>query len=444
MLSAFHRCDCCWPARRPPPSVLGAPSWDGCSRSCARRDLDAGVRGAAWRVSSGRCGAHRGRVHAHQGPPRAAASRPWPLPSALGLAYTSVHVDRDSRDRRSGARALIEYGLIAVLFYRVWRHSGAAEQVRRAGDASTMVLPMLCGFIVGTLDEWLQWFIPYRVGEMHDVLLNFTALVCGVLFGVALEPPPSLLVAAGLRRVVTHRRGHGGSGAGLRRFRGRGASGARAARRRIGAFQSRHTVAELDALQTGSRCAVARQPRHSTFRACPAKISNSTRGCGTCASAIGDGTRSEITAAWHENLILERFFAPVLDRPTYVAVNGNRWPPEHRADAQDSRDSGPGLRQPGRDVSRSWRGRSRSTGRSSCWRRWCARTPPAEFRRAAVDEASSRWPRLARNGDASLRVDRDTQILAAVCGIVGSERGEAPKYSSQSADCRPRYGVQSC
>ena len=41
----------------------------------------------------------------------------------------------------------------------------------------------------------------------------------------------------------------------------------------------------------------------------------------------------QITAAWHENLILERFFAPVLDRPSYVSASGNRWPPEHRADA---------------------------------------------------------------------------------------------------------------
>jgi hypothetical protein len=42
----------------------------------------------------------------------------------------------------------------------------------------------------------------------------------------------------------------------------------------------------------------------------------------------------QITAAWHENLILERFFAPVLDRSTYASKDGNRWPPEHRADAE--------------------------------------------------------------------------------------------------------------
>ncbi len=40
---------------------------------------------------------------------------------------------------------------------------------------------------------------------------------------------------------------------------------------------------------------------------------------------------AEVDEAWHENLILERFFAPVLDLPTYASPNGNRWPPEQRA-----------------------------------------------------------------------------------------------------------------
>ena len=39
---------------------------------------------------------------------------------------------------------------------------------------------------------------------------------------------------------------------------------------------------------------------------------------------------AEVDEAWHENLILERFFVPVLDLPTYVSPNGSRWPPEQR------------------------------------------------------------------------------------------------------------------
>ena len=79
----------------------------------------------------------------------------------------------------------VEYGLIAFLFYR------AAAGEATAGDPS-IVDPAAAGrFMVGTLDEWLQWFIPVRVGEAHDVFLNLAAIVCGLMFALALQPPPS-------------------------------------------------------------------------------------------------------------------------------------------------------------------------------------------------------------------------------------------------------------
>jgi hypothetical protein len=42
----------------------------------------------------------------------------------------------------------------------------------------------------------------------------------------------------------------------------------------------------------------------------------------------------DFAGAWYENLILERYFAPVLDTPSYVDKAGHRWSPEHRADAE--------------------------------------------------------------------------------------------------------------
>ena len=41
----------------------------------------------------------------------------------------------------------------------------------------------------------------------------------------------------------------------------------------------------------------------------------------------------DIMTAWRENRILEAFYAPVLDTPTYASKLGNRWPGEQRADA---------------------------------------------------------------------------------------------------------------
>ena len=40
-------------------------------------------------------------------------------------------------------------------------------------------------------------------------------------------------------------------------------------------------------------------------------------------------------AAWRENLILERYYPPVLDTPSFVSPTGHRWPPEQQADAAE-------------------------------------------------------------------------------------------------------------
>jgi hypothetical protein len=243
---------------------------------------------------------------------------------ALAVAYTGMLSTGIAEIDAVERVHFVEYGLIAVLFYRVWR---------RAGDASTIVLPILCGFIVGTLDEWLQWFIPYRVGEMHDVLLNFTSLVCGVLFGFALEPPPSFSWrphAGGWSRI-----GRGLAAAVLvfGGFVGVVHLGHVLHVEGLGQFASRHTVAELDALQ--------RDRAEQWLTAPPLNIPRLSRedqyldeGLWHVRERNNRWDDGDITAAWHENLILERFFAPVLDRSTYVSVNGNRWPAEHRADAQ--------------------------------------------------------------------------------------------------------------
>jgi hypothetical protein len=48
-----------------------------------------------------------------------------------------------------------------------------------------------------------------------------------------------------------------------------------------------------------------------------------------------------IMASRHENLILEEYYAPVLDTPSYVSATGLRWPLEQRADAESR--IGPGF-----------------------------------------------------------------------------------------------------
>jgi hypothetical protein len=48
-------------------------------------------------------------------------------------------------------------------------------------------------------------------------------------------------------------------------------------------------------------------------------------------------TANDYEAAWSENRILEKFFAPVLDTPSYAAPQGSRWPDAQRADADRKR-----------------------------------------------------------------------------------------------------------
>ena len=77
----------------------------------------------------------------------------------------------------------VEYGVVAYLFYRHWRGRP---------DVSGVAFSACAGLALGIADEWVQWFVPGRVGEMHDVLLNAVAVGCGLLVCMAVHPPSSI------------------------------------------------------------------------------------------------------------------------------------------------------------------------------------------------------------------------------------------------------------
>jgi VanZ family protein len=217
----------------------------------------------------------------------------------------------------------VEYGLVTLLFYRAWRP---------AGDLSTLVLPVLAGLLVGTLEEWFQWFIPARVGDVWDIFLNGVAIACGLIFSVSMDPPERLAMripAASVRRIGAFAAvvlvafaaffqsvhlGHLVSGDGWR-------------------FRSGHTGAALDVL-SADRAARWR----GTFVGRPARLSAedqyATEGHWHVQRRNRAWDAKDVRTAWLENAILERYFAPVLDTPSYVAKTGHRWGPEHRADAE--------------------------------------------------------------------------------------------------------------
>lgn len=75
---------------------------------------------------------------------------------------------------------ILEYGLLSLLFYR------AFLPLR---GASAILLAILAAALVGVLDEWVQWFVASRVGEVGDVWLNASAAATGALFALCLMPP---------------------------------------------------------------------------------------------------------------------------------------------------------------------------------------------------------------------------------------------------------------
>jgi hypothetical protein len=76
---------------------------------------------------------------------------------------------------------VLEYGLAAILFYRAFAP---------LPGAAPALLAALAGTLVGIFDEWLQWLVASRVGEARDVGMNAAAAATGTLLAIVLFAPP--------------------------------------------------------------------------------------------------------------------------------------------------------------------------------------------------------------------------------------------------------------
>jgi hypothetical protein len=216
---------------------------------------------------------------------------------------------------------LVEYGVLTWLYYRVW-HTRA--------DLTALVFPALAAFTVGIFDEGLQWLVPARVGELHDVLLNAVSIACGLVFSLGLAPitgmrwwpdPPSRRGLAVFASVVI---------VALGAFFHAVHLGHEITDPQTGDFLSRYSAEEL---LDASRDRAARWPAAPPRELRRASIED---------HYLAEGVwhvqrRNEVEdpqRVWHENLILEKYFAPVLDFPTYATGTGAKWAAEQRANAE--------------------------------------------------------------------------------------------------------------
>jgi hypothetical protein len=244
---------------------------------------------------------------------------------ALGTGYSLAIATADAQANAVERFHFVEYGLVTFLFYRAWRP---------ADDGSIFVMPVLAGLLVGTLEEWLQWFVPIRVGEMRDVFLNLAAIVCGLLFSAAVDPPSRVT----LQIAVQSRRRVGGFAAlvvlTFASFVHSAHLGVAIHDPAAGTFTSRYDAAELARL--------ARDREASWAQAAPVvrRLAREDQYLSEGILHVQERNRQwdagHTAAAWRENLILENYYAPVLGT-WYPAAGGapHRWSDGQRARAAE-------------------------------------------------------------------------------------------------------------
>jgi VanZ family protein len=206
--------------------------------------------------------------------------------------------------------------VITFLFYRAWRP---------LGDAGVLVLPALASMLTGTLEEWFQWFIPGRVGTMEDVFLNWVAIACGLLFSIGFAPP-----LHGVFHLSSRSLRHTGVVAAVfivvfGMFFDSVHLGHRIHDPDIGAFSSIYTAEELRVSAEDRITRWQLQPPVDKTRLAQ-EDQYRTEGIQHVQERNRAWERGEFATAWRENLILETYYAPVLER-------GHQWPAEQRADA---------------------------------------------------------------------------------------------------------------
>ena len=242
---------------------------------------------------------------------------------ALGASYASAIRTGNPEVDAVELFHFVSYGLVTLLFYRAWRP---------LGDGSVFVLPILCALMVGTADEWFQWFIPNRIGELRDVFLNGAAIATGLLFSLGLDPPHRFTAQAEtysrtwIRRVLAATIVVLAAFVSIVHLGYTVHDGERT-------FASIYSSGDLDRL-AADRTVRWRSDPPIVMKRFSQEDQYMSEGLWHVQRRNRAWDAGDVGTAVGENLILERFFAPVLDTPSFVSRTGHRWSPAHRAEAE--------------------------------------------------------------------------------------------------------------
>jgi VanZ family protein len=218
----------------------------------------------------------------------------------------------------------LQYGLITFLFYRAWHP---------LGDLASILMPVFAGVVVGSAEEWFQWFIPNRVGEMNDVFLNLVAIGCGLLFSLAVDPPGADASRLRLRSRAPLAGMAVTALAAFALFFHAVHLGHRVNDDEVGSFMSRYPRDRLLELQQARAAEWKAVPPPTALMRLSREDQYLTEGVQHVRWRNRLWDEGDIRGAWLENRILEKYYEPVLDTPTHEGA-GHRWPAEQRADAK--------------------------------------------------------------------------------------------------------------
>ena len=235
---------------------------------------------------------------------------------ALAVGYAIWTAKPDPQVNAVERFHFVQYGLVTLLFYKAWRP---------LGDGGVLLLPVVAALTVAVIEEWFQWFIPGRVGALEDVLLNWAAILCGLLFSIGLDPPPRVTLRMGPQSRVQLGVTTAAALLVFGMFFDSVHLGHEIRDQEAGTFTSIYTAPELighaedraTRWRTDPPIDRTRLAREDQYR---------TEGIQHVRRRNEAWTAGDVRALWCENRMLEVYYTPVLD-------TGHRWPPEQRADA---------------------------------------------------------------------------------------------------------------
>ncbi|WP_457638822.1 VanZ family protein [Persephonella sp.] len=88
------------------------------------------------------------------------------LPFIVAVIFISL-------DRPEERAHFIQYGILGIMAFKLFG----------VYSFKGLIMSVFFVFVVGAVDELIQWFLPSRVGDIKDVLLNFIGGILGICIG---------------------------------------------------------------------------------------------------------------------------------------------------------------------------------------------------------------------------------------------------------------------